>query len=462
MTSPFSNDQWEDLLDFIEQGKVIPIVGEGAVTFGDDDTPLYPWLAEQLADRLQVNRDQLGEFPNLNLVAQRHLLQGGERNQIYSRLYRILRESAITPGPTLRNLAAIDTFKLFLTTTCDPLLEHALNLVRHGGEPLTQTGSFFPGASSKDTDHRLADLPITTVYHLLGKVSVAAGEFVAWEEDLLDFLFELPRHLGTDTMRNLSADLRSQGLLAIGLNFSDWIARLLLRIARQDSLSRISLHSWIAEGPPDSLAPSMVLFFGGVSKSIQVVECNPIEFAAELARRWRERRPAPAKAALGNSVTYATDSNPGTGLVFLSYAREDDAAARKIKSHLEAQGATVYFDRERLGGGMNFHYQLEDQVSHHCAVFISLVSPYTETAVGENYFRRERFWASERAKSFSDYEREEYYLPFLVHEALPSGLIHEPRIFSGCNWNHCPGGEVSVDIAKRVAALQKKFCTQLV
>jgi len=455
----FGDDQWDDLLDFVEQGKVIPIIGEAAVTFSDEDRPLYPWLATELAGRLSVPPEMLPDFPTVSSVAQSHLARGGERNQIYSRLHRILKDPALTPGPTLRRLCEVEGFRLALTTTFDPLLERAMDAAGNGTGGHTLVGAFFPGASQKDLPARLVELQQKTLYHLLGRVSVAAGEFVALEEDLLDFLSELPRHLGTDVMRNLSADLRSHALLAIGMNFSDWIVRLLLRIARQDSLSRVSIHSWLAEGPLEKVSKSMVLFFGGVSKSIQVVECDPPAFVAELARRWRERRPAPPipnGAGLGGSSPGAGLGAP-IGLVFLSYAREDEAAARRIKAGLEAAGCTVYFDRERLGAGMNFHYQLEDQVSRHCALFISVVSEFTESAVGDNYFRRERFWASERAKSFSDIDREEFYLPFLIHERKPGGLQHEPRIFSGCQWNVCPGGVAPDGLAERVSAIQRKF-----
>lgn len=445
----FSDDQWDDLLDFIEQGKVIPIIGEGAVTFGVDDQPLYPWLAARLAERLEIPAERLGDAPTISRVVQEHLKRNGERNLIYSRLHRILKDPALTPGSTLRSIAQLDAFKLILSTSFDPLLERAVNDARHGGEARTQTVAFFPGASQKDLPSRAAELPAAFVYYLFGRVSVAAGEFVAWEEDLLDFFFELPRHLGTDVMRNLSADLKSQALLAIGLNFSDWIARLLLRIARQDSLSRVSLHSWLAEGP-HGVSPSMVMFFGGVSKNIQVVECDPQAFMAELVRRYRERWPESA-------VNQTSKQAGAAGLVFISYAREDEAAARQIKSALEAAGCSVYFDRERLGTGMNFHYQLEDQVLKHCAVFVSVVSGYTESAVGDNYFRRERFWASQRAQSFSDVDREEFYLPFLIHQEPPAAIVHEPRIFSGCQWNRCPGGNVPAATAQIVAGLQKKF-----
>jgi len=56
------DDFWEDLLDFIEQGKVIPVIGEHAVTFGDDNEPLYPWLARELANRLEVTCAPLADI----------------------------------------------------------------------------------------------------------------------------------------------------------------------------------------------------------------------------------------------------------------------------------------------------------------------------------------------------------------------------------------------------------------
>jgi hypothetical protein len=259
-----TDDFWEDLLDFVEHGKVIPIIGEHAVTFGESNQPLYPWLACELAKRLGVN-DLLAETPTLNDVARDHLLAGGERNAIYSRLSRILREQCPAPGRTLRDLAGIEVFNLYLSTTFDPLLERALNTVRFGGAEATRTQAFFPNAANKDLPARRSDLAGVTIYHVLGKVSVAPGEFVAWEEDLLDFLCELPRHISTDVMKHLGSDLKSHALLLLGLNFSDWLTRLFLRVSRQDPLSRVTLASWLADGPPGTMAPSMVMFFGGVN-----------------------------------------------------------------------------------------------------------------------------------------------------------------------------------------------------
>jgi hypothetical protein len=47
--SPIGTDDfWEDLLDFVEQGKVIPVISEHAASFGEGNEPLYPFLAREL------------------------------------------------------------------------------------------------------------------------------------------------------------------------------------------------------------------------------------------------------------------------------------------------------------------------------------------------------------------------------------------------------------------------------
>jgi hypothetical protein len=451
MSPIWTDDSWEDLLDFIEQGKVIPVIGEHVVTFGEGNEPFYSWLARELATRLGVNDSRLTDKPTLNDVTREHLLVAGERNAIYTRLSRILREPRLVPGLALRDLASIAAFNLYLTTTFDPLLERALNVVRFGGAETTRTQAFFPGAANKDLPARRTELAGVTVYHVLGKVSVAAGEFVAWEEDLLDFLCELPRHLSTDVMKHLGNDLKSHALLLVGLNFSDWVTRIFLRVSRQDPLSRVTLASWLAEGPPEAVPRSMVMFFGRVNRSIKVIECDPAAFASELARRWREHHPSPV-----DSTGFDAATGP-QGLAFISYAREDEVAARRLADGLKTHGCDVYFDRERLGAGINFHFQLEDQVRKYCGLFLSVISPTTEGAVGENYFRRERYWASQRAEGYSDAERGEFYLPVLIHAIPPAELRQEPRIFSGCQWNCLPGGVLTAEFGQRVAELQRKY-----
>src|SRR5918912_1250526 len=93
-------------------------------------------------------------------------------------------------------------------------------------------------------------------------------------------------------MGKLARDLKEHGLLVIGLKFSDWLVRFFLRITKQARLSEARPNPEVlAVGPALPGSEGMVLFFGGVSRSIHVIECDPGEFVSELSRRWQEKHP---------------------------------------------------------------------------------------------------------------------------------------------------------------------------
>jgi hypothetical protein len=445
---PTDSDFWEDLLVFIEEGKVIPVIGEAVVTFGPDNQNLYGWLAKSLAEKLQVPPDSLPATPTLNDVVCRHLLRGGARNVIYCRLQRLLRDECPEPGTALRKLASISAFNFFLTTTFDPLLENALNAERYGGQPLTQTLSFFPEAALKDMPVRKSALSRATVYHLLGRVS-PCPEYVVWEEDVLEFVCALHQHL--PVMEKLARDLKEHALLVIGLNFSDWLVRFFLRITRQSRLSESRTNTEVlAVERAAAGSESMVLFFGAESRNIHVIECDPSEFVLELHRRWREKHPV--MEGERSEFLPPPESEMPAGAIFMSYAREDEEAARRLKAGLERHGCLVWYDRERLKPGGNWHNNLEDEVKGRCSLFLSVISRTTEGAPA-GYFHQERNWAAEWQVMFS--EGEEFYVPVVIDDSLLA-TKREPRSFRNVQCTHLPGGEVTAEFGKQMRQLMEK------
>jgi TIR domain-containing protein/SIR2-like protein len=445
---PTDPDFWEDLLTFIEEGLVIPIVGEAVVKFGPEDKNLYDWLALGLAERLQVPVETLPVQPTLNDVVCRHLLRGGTRNVVYTRLQRLLRDECPEPGSALRALARISAFNLFISTTFDPLLENALNALRYGGQPMTQRLAFFPESAPKDLPARKAELSRATVFHLLGYVS-PSPEYVVWEEDALEFVCALQQHL--PVMEKLARDLKEHALLVLGLNFSDWLVRFFLRITKQSRLSEARANTEVlAVGPPVGPSEGMVLFFGGVSRNIHVIECDPSAFVLELERRWREKHPA-VEGGRGEFVAMPEYEMP-PGAVFMSYAREDEEAARKLKGGLERCGCVVWYDRERLKPGGNWHNNLRDEVQGRCALFLSVISRTTEGAPA-GYFHQERFWAAEWQPMFS--EGEEFYIPVVIDDS-PIPLRREPRTFRNVHVTVLTGGEVTPEFGEHMRLLQEK------
>src|SRR5438046_9395610 len=118
-------DAWEDLLNFIEERRVIPIVGPELLRVETEAGPrlLFDWTAEKLAAKLGVDSSLLPQPYTLNDVVCWFLASRGRREEAYTRLRSILRDANFAPPLALRQLAQITDFDLFVTTTFDPLLE---------------------------------------------------------------------------------------------------------------------------------------------------------------------------------------------------------------------------------------------------------------------------------------------------------------------------------------------------
>lgn len=301
----------------------------------------------------------------------------------------------------------------------------------------------------------MQSLAESTVYHVLGKSS-QVGDYVVWEDDMLDFILGLHSHM--PILPNLSRDLADPQThyLILGLNFSDWLVRFFLRTARQsrltDGFSRID---YIAETEdPAGTTDGMVMFFGTVDRKIQVITCDPRDFVHELADRWTSRfsgRQSTARAPVPRRV----DDTNEIRSVFISYAREDELAARSLKEGLESKGLRVWFDRERLQNGTNYENALEDAVREQCWLFIAVVSRTTESE-REAYFHLERNWAAKRAESWSDFDRGEFYHPVVIDETRFEAIKREPRAFQCAQRVRLIGGTVTDDFADRILQLTRQ------
>src|SRR5476649_1434101 len=80
--------------------------------------------------------------------------------------------------------------------------------------------------------------------------------------------------------------------------------------------------------------------------------------------------------------------------VFLSYAREDTAAAQRIAEALRGHGVAVWFDQTELRGGDSWDAKIRKQVQD-CSLFLPVISAKTE-ARAEGYFRLEWRLADQR------------------------------------------------------------------
>ena len=291
-------DAWEDLLDYIEDRRVIPIVGPELLEVDTDTGPrlLYDWLAEKLAAKLGVDTASLPADYTLNDVVCWFLASRGRREEAYTRLRGVLRDTQFAPPRALSQLAQITDFDLFVSLTFDPLLECAIDAERFGGISTTEVLAYTP--------NRVADLPAErerltrpVVYHLLGRVS-ASPTYVISDEDLLEFICGLQsEHLVPE---KLFHELEHNHLLLIGGNFTNWLARLFLRMAKRRRLSDPRDVGEVLADGHSGADWRLMAFLQQVSVRTRVY-AGAAAFVDELHQRWSarasSRRAAPGDAS---------------------------------------------------------------------------------------------------------------------------------------------------------------------
>lgn len=442
-----SEDFWEDLLAAIEDGKVIPVLGAQAALM-EDGTPLYSWMARKLAEALGTEKSlRLPDSPTLEQVAAAWLLAGGQSGILYRRLYRLLRDEPPAPNALLKDLASVGGFNLYITTTFDRMMERAINETRFGGSERTSVHSFWPEAAEKDLPARKSKLPGVSLYHLMGRVA-ASPEFAVWEEDALEFVCAL--HQQMPVLPHLARDLKEHALLVLGMNFSDWLLRFFLRVTKQGRLSENRSVSEVLATSPLDARPAVptdpgIFYFGGLTKNIQIVQGDVSTFIAELVRRWRKLHPQAEVPKAHEQAAPMPD-----GAIFLSYAREDEAAVLPLKTRLEAQGCRVWYDRERLLPGYKWSDLLKDEVSERCSLFVSMISRTTE-GTSEAYYHRERAWAAERASGFAP--GEVFYVPVIIDDSS-FDFKREPRVAKEHQGTLCPAGLPPEEFCKHLRSIQ--------
>ena len=443
ITAALDDDAWDDLLSYIEERRVIPIIGPELLQVSTDQGPrqLYDWAAEKLAARLNVDTTLLPKPYTLNDVVCWFLSARGRREEAYVRLRAILREANFEPPQALRRLACITDFDVFVTTTFDSLLEQAVNLERFGGAPSTEVIAYAP--------NRVADLPSErdrlqrpVVYHLFGRLS-ASPTYVITDEDILEFICALQsEHLVPE---KLFHELEHNHLLFIGSNFSNWLARLFLRMAKRQRLSDPRDVGEVFADDHSSGDDRLMSFLQQVSVRTRVYT-GAERFVDELFARWQARRKPANIASLPSGSRFLPPAREmPDNAVFISYAREDLAAVQQMKAGLEAAGVTTWFDLDRLEVGDDYDRKIQRNIAR-CSYFIPVVSANTQRRQ-EGYFRREWSYAIDRSRNMADGAL--FVLPVTI-DATSAADALVPDRFRALHFTQLPGGAVPADFAARL------------
>lgn len=126
-------------------------------------------------------------------------------------------------------------------------------------------------------------------------------------------------------------------------------------------------------------------------------------------------------------------SNPASKAIFLSYARDDATAARRIAEALRSKGLEVWFDENELRGGDAWDAKIRRQIDA-CALFIPIISQRTELRA-KGYFRLEWNLAVDQTKMLA--QGVPFIAPVVVDDTGEKGAS-VPAEFLRVQWMRLP------------------------
>lgn len=386
---PDQDSFWDELLAYIEAHSVIPIVGPELVMVDHEGRlePYHRLLARELATRLKVG----SEAATLDQVVGAYLAKPGSRRQsVYRELGDIAAKLTVKIPEPLLQLASIRDLNLFASFCTDNLLAQAINAARFGGRAETRELAFNPSEAG-DLPDGARDAPV--VYSLFGRMSVLP-KYVIAEEDELEWVTAL--QIPEKRPERLFDELGHNHLLFLGCGFPDWLARFILRTAKNSKLSaERGFSEYLIDADEDSNSP-LVSFLTSFSRETVVMSVDPSDFVAELARRWQERKGDDSAAKEPEPGPMPETMPPGS--LFISYASEDRPAALRLAAELQDAGLPVWLDRQQLDWGSDYTARIRLAIQQ-CALFVPVLSRTAEQRTG--FFRKEWAWASERNLDFT-------------------------------------------------------------
>ena len=352
----------------------------------------------------------------------------------------MLRNAALKPSESLRALATIPGFDLYISLTFDSLLADAI-----GG---AQQISYSPN-TVRDLACPKNELRQPVVFHLLGRAS-ASPDYAICDDDLLEFL-----HAMQDKQRQpktLFDEMRGNHLLILGCSFSDWLARFFLRTARNLELSQKRRRWDVLVGDQIAHDDKLALFLESFSPDARVVPLNAAQFVTELAARWHAAHPVTAQSSKP-AVREKGTSIPN-GAVFISYASDDLEAASRLAEGLRAAGLEVWFDKHVLQMGDDWARSIRRGLER-CSLFLPVIS--RQTLSEEN--RRRYFWrewndADDFARGMAPGEA--YIVPVVIDDTR---IDHAPLpdSFKRAQGRSLPEGKVTPDAAELLVQLVRDF-----
>ena len=443
---------WDELLEHIECGSVIPVIGPCLYLVKGDGTGevlLYSYLADKLAEETGLTPPP-EEYHKFSKAAFEYLRK---HNENYLKLSKFLSDiiksvKLIVDNPLLK-LARIKPFNIFINTVYDDFLLDSIKTVRDHHIEARTYSLMRKKLSCLDDDlfDNLERSEATLLYNIYGNIGKNIDQAFT-EKDILETLVEFQGDMRTNPENNLFQELKRKSLLFMGCGYEDWLFRFFIRTISNEHFKypkdphtfRFIEEDFLKDEKGNYT--NLAVFLANYQSEIYASRGGK-EFVDRLFERLEDRYP--------DTVIPVTDF-PRTA--FISFEGTNRPAALRLASHLKADGIKVWVDDNEFKPGQEIDETIMKAI-HKSPAFIPLISRESRNIQADNgrlkYHCRE--WEIAYADMVSG-EKSKTIIPVIIDE---SDWMYES--FKSLNYVKIPEGNRAGEYDKirdRLLELQRK------
>jgi hypothetical protein len=386
---------WDDLVRYIHEGDVIPVIGDGLYWVHPKADPdaepflLYPFLADTFVTHMGLEPGPPGEtfFQAVFRYQERHPEIKNLHNRVKDFLCPQWATLELVPDYSLKQLARINKLGIFINTTYDNYLQHTLKQIRnHEVKTLHYTlnkkWSISPDITLID-DVKAGKCSL--IFNIYGN-AVGSGAPAFTEKDILETIVTFQKDMETQRNNIFFQTVERSNLLFIGCGYDDWLFRFFIRSLSRSPYQKGGAAQHFLGDDFDAFHCGDLQRFLKAHGTEVYYSKNNLELVAQLFRKVEAKHPADIVAVKDYPAP-----------VFISFIGADRPVAQRLVAQLQEDGIQVWLDEGQLPAGQRVDDKIASAISA-CPIFIPLVSQNAsqlqhETGTAITYHIREWEWA---------------------------------------------------------------------
>ncbi len=373
-----NNRQWDELIEKITQGEVIPVIGPEFLACDFDNPEKWVNPHQVLIDQLAESKGISARYHSFSELLYDDLFPARERDDIYDMLglafeneikeaenqeCAVPKDCIFQPSSLLLRLLRICKFRFVITTSFTPLVEYAMKEI-YGAKGVRVMNYCNNPSGNQDVD-TIDDIQKPTVYYMFGKVCRNSKRYVVNDSDMLAFC----RSWLSSAPSTLVNVLKGKYLLILGNNYSDWLCRFIWFSMKTELDVK---PKGMMVNPDESLLQFMKRIDAFTQKDPKAVIDKIEKLIAEKLKSQK-------------NITY---QNPELNTdVFLSYSRRDSDLVHKLYRQLTDKGLRVWYDSENLSAGDRFMDVIRQSIRK-TRLFIPILSHHIEEEKNDSHIYR--------------------------------------------------------------------------